>query len=147
VGQAPDGMYVRDASTIHSLDFERGVNEADLNREVRAVAENVAALSHAPLGDTYNGPVLFEGAAAAQLFAELLARNLVLARRPVSEPGRPNTALTSQRGYYSWLAWYLGEGLWKSYGPRNPRVRPNVPRVIGAAWWARERAFVARRST
>jgi len=96
VGQAPDGMYVRDASTIHSLDFERGVNEADLNREVRAVAENVAALSHAPLGDTYNGPVLFEGAAAAQLFAELLARNLVLARRPVSEPGRPNTAPTSE---------------------------------------------------
>ena len=38
-----DGMYVRDASTIHSLDFERGFNEADLNREVRSVAENIAA--------------------------------------------------------------------------------------------------------
>jgi TldD protein len=96
VGQAPDGMYVRDSSTIHSLDFKRGLNEADLAREVRAVAENVAALSRAPLGDTYNGPVLFEGAAAAQLFAELLGRNLALARRPVSEPGRPNTAPTSE---------------------------------------------------
>ena len=96
VGQAPDGMYVRDSITIHSLDFERGLNDADLNREVRGVAENIAALSRAPLGDTYNGPVLFEGAAAAQLFAELLARNLALARRPVSEPGRPNMAPTSE---------------------------------------------------
>jgi hypothetical protein len=96
VGQAPDGMYVRDASTIHSLDFQRGFNEADLNREVRAVAEDVAALTRAPLGDTYNGPVLFEGAAAAQLFAQLLARNLVLSRRPVSEPGRANMAPTSE---------------------------------------------------
>ena len=71
-------------------------NEAELSREVRRVAENIAALSQAPLGDTYNGPVLFEGAAAAQLFAELLARNLVLTRRPVNEPGRPNTFPSSE---------------------------------------------------
>ncbi len=96
VGQAPDGMYLRDSATLHSLDFERGLNEADLNREVRGVAENIAAMTRAPLGDTYNGPILFEGAAAAQLFAQLLARNLVLARRPVSEPGRPNMAPTSE---------------------------------------------------
>src|SRR5690242_19413798 len=96
VGQAPDGMYVRDSSTMHSMNFERGFNDADLTRDVRAVAENIAALTRAPLGDTYNGPVLFEGAAAAQLFAQLLARNLALARRPVSEPGRHNVAPTSE---------------------------------------------------
>lgn len=96
LGQAPDGMHLRDATTIHSLDLERYLTEAELSREVRGVAENVAALSRAPLGDTYNGPVLFEGAAGAQLFAELLAKNLVLTRRPVSEPGRPNTAPASE---------------------------------------------------
>jgi TldD protein len=96
VGQAPDGMHVRDAIAIHSLDLDRGLNEAELSREVRRVADNIAALSRAPLGDTYNGPVLFEGAAAAQLFAGLLARNLVLTRRPVNEPGRPNTFPVSE---------------------------------------------------
>lgn len=96
MGQAPDGMRVRDAIAIHSLDLDRGLDEAELSREVRRVAENIAALSQAPLGDTYNGPVLFEGAAAAQLFAELLARNLVLTRRPINEPGRPNTFPASE---------------------------------------------------
>ena len=96
VGQAPDGMHVRDAIALYSLDLDRGLKEAELSREVRRVAENIAALSQAPLGDTYNGPVLFEGAAAAQLFAELLARNLVLTRRPVNEPGRPNTFPSSE---------------------------------------------------
>jgi hypothetical protein len=96
VGQASDGMHVRDAIVIHSLDIDRGLNDAELNREVRRVAETTAALSRAPLGDTYNGPVLFEGTAAAQLFAELLAKNLVLTRRPVNEPGRPNTFPASE---------------------------------------------------
>jgi TldD protein len=96
VGQAPDGMHVRDAIVIHSLDMDRGLNDAELSREIRRVAENTAALSRAPLGDTYNGPVLFEGTAAAQLFAELLAKNLALTRRPVNEPGRPNTFPVSE---------------------------------------------------
>jgi hypothetical protein len=41
------------------------------------------------MGEDYSGPVLFEGISAAQLFAEILGRNLALSRRPVTEPGRP----------------------------------------------------------
>ena len=63
---------------------------------MRQVAENVTALQHAPVGETYNGPVLFEGQAAAQLLAELLGRNLVLTRKPVNEPGRPNLVAQSE---------------------------------------------------
>jgi len=96
VGQAPDGMYVRDAAGIYSRDFQHFAGEAELAGVVRQVAENVAALAHAPVGETYNGPVLFEGAAAAQLLAELLGRNLVLTRKPVNEPGRPNLVPQSE---------------------------------------------------
>jgi TldD protein len=96
IGQAPDGMHLRDAIAIHALDFTGGLNEAELGRETRQVAENIAALSRAPVGDTYNGPVLFEGPAAAQLFAQLLGRNLALTRRPVTEPGRPSGLPTSE---------------------------------------------------
>ncbi len=35
--------------------------EAELTRGVKPLAENVVALAHAPKGEDYNGPVLFEG--------------------------------------------------------------------------------------
>jgi len=96
MGQAPDGMRLRDAVVIHSLGFDRFPGPADLEEQVRGVAENITELSRAPVGETYNGPVLFEGVAAAQLFAELLAKNLVLTRRPVNEPGRPDATPASE---------------------------------------------------
>lgn len=95
-GQAADGMRLRDAVAIHSLEFGGMPDEAQLTRDVRQVAENIAALTNAPVGETYNGPVLFEGVAAAQLFAELLAKNLVLTRKPVNEPGRPSMSPASE---------------------------------------------------
>ena len=96
VGQASDGMRLHDSVVIHSLDFGRDLNEAELGRETRKVAEDITALTRAPAGDTYNGPVLFEGVAAAQLFAQVLGRNLVVTRRPVNEPGRSNAFPTSE---------------------------------------------------
>jgi hypothetical protein len=53
--------------------------------------------------------------------------------------------LRARTGYFAWLAWYLGEAAWSSYGPRARSVRPNVPGRTPAAWWQRERAFVAHR--
>jgi TldD protein len=96
VGQAADGMNVRDAAEIYSHHYGRFPGDAELAGVVRGVAENVVALAKAPVGETYNGPILFEGAAAAQLLAELLGRNLTLTRRPVNEPGRPNLMAVSE---------------------------------------------------
>ncbi len=87
-GQAPDGMTVRDAYTFHSLDPAHMPGDAETRRIVTAVAENVTALTKAPKGEDYNGPVLFEGMAGAQVFAEVLGKNLTLTRRPVMEGGR-----------------------------------------------------------
>ncbi len=96
VGQAADGMHVRDAAEIYSRHYDRFPGDAELARVVRGVAENVAALAKAPVGETYNGPILFEGVAAAQLLAELLGKNLALTRTPVNEPGRPNLMPASE---------------------------------------------------
>jgi predicted Zn-dependent protease len=63
--------------------------EAELRRTAGQVAANLGSMVKAPVAETYTGPVLFEGMAAAQLFAEVLGRNLALPRRPVNEPGRP----------------------------------------------------------
>jgi len=80
--QAPDGSTVRDFAFFHALNPGGMPGEADMTREVTAMARNLAALAHAPKGEDYNGPVLFEGVAGAQLFAEVLGENLSLMRRP-----------------------------------------------------------------
>lgn len=87
--QAPDGMTVRDGLVFQALEFEGLPSEAEMTRNVSTMAGRVTALAKAPKGDIYSGPVLFDGEAAAQLFAEVLGRNLAPRRRPVMEPGRP----------------------------------------------------------
>ncbi len=82
--QAPDGMSVRDDEAIESLTLSRIPSDAELTKNVKAVAERITALYHAPKGEDYSGPILFEGLAGAQVFAEVLGRNLTITRRPVS---------------------------------------------------------------
>ncbi|HUS06072.1 MAG TPA: metallopeptidase TldD-related protein [Bryobacteraceae bacterium] len=95
-GQAPDGMTVRDAIVVQALDLAKLPNSAELKKSVLQVAQNVKALTAAPAGEAYAGPVLFEGSAAAQLFAELLSTNLILPRKAISEPGRPTQFMGSE---------------------------------------------------
>src|SRR5439155_17281909 len=71
-------------------------SEVEMARGAAALAENVIALAKAPMGETYNGPVLFEREAAAQIFAQIIGRNLALTRRPVMEPGRPGSFPNSE---------------------------------------------------
>ncbi len=94
--QAPDGMLLRDSSAFYSLDPEGMPPDAEMERGAKGVAENLTALAAAPRGEAYSGPILFEGAAAAQLFAQVLGANLAVPRRPVTPPGRTLPVLTSE---------------------------------------------------
>jgi len=89
LAQAPDGTPVRDAAVFQAFDINGLPSETELRRGVAALAADITALSEAPQGDAYDGPVLFEAQAAAQLFAQLLGDNLKITRKPVAEPGRP----------------------------------------------------------
>jgi predicted Zn-dependent protease len=82
-------MRVRDHETFFALEESKLASESEMEKGVRAVAENVRALVKAPPGDTYAGPVLFEAEAAAQLFADLIGGQATTFRKPVAEPGRP----------------------------------------------------------
>ena len=86
--QASDGMTMRDWVTFHAVGHERLPGEAEMRRGVTALAENVVALAKAPKGEDYSGPVLFEGMAGAQIFAEVLGRNLAVNRQPAGGGGR-----------------------------------------------------------
>lgn len=87
-GQASDGMLLHDAASIQSLELDKFPNEAEMRKSLAEVGENVRALVHAPMGESYSGPVLLEPRAAAQLMAQLLGDNLRVPRRPMSDPGR-----------------------------------------------------------
>lgn len=60
-------------------------------------------------------------------------------------PLTPIEKLHAKTGFYSWVAWKLGEGPWKHYGAASKTVRPAVPRVIPARWWKDYAAFLLRR--
>lgn len=87
--RAADGTELWHASTTIWRTPAREPSLKDLTASTEEVARGLTALMRASVAEAYVGPVLFEGKAAAQLFAELLGRNLVLARRPVNEPGMP----------------------------------------------------------
>jgi hypothetical protein len=94
--QAADGMLLRDWVVFETKDPKRLPGDAEMTRAAQALAGNVTALAEAPAGETYSGPVLFEGTAAPQLFAELLGRNLALTRKPVLEPGMAGSIPASE---------------------------------------------------
>ena len=89
-GLATDGTQVRDSLVFQAFNPDGLPSEEVLAREVKAVGEHVTALGEAPSGESYDGPVLFEAPAAAQLFGQLLGDNLKITRKPVTDPGRPS---------------------------------------------------------
>ncbi len=88
LGLAPDGSEVRDADVIQAFDVDALPSDDEMRKKITEVAEHVTALSQAPVGEAYNGPVLFEARAAAQLFGQLLGDNLKVSKKPISDPGR-----------------------------------------------------------
>ena len=93
---APDGTIVRDTLSVPRTVESELPADTELEKQVRTVAENVQQLAAAPVGESYAGPVLFDGIAGAQILAELTAPNFVLSRRPIGEPGRPVPFLPSE---------------------------------------------------
>jgi hypothetical protein len=94
--QTSDGMVLRSGITIGSDSVEYLPAEDEMRRSVRQVADDLRTLTGAPVAEDYSGPVLFEPAAAAQLFAQALGENVRATRRPVSDPGRPAPYLPSE---------------------------------------------------
>ncbi len=85
--QSPDGMISRDAASFYRADATKMPSEDDLAKAARNVAEQLTKLAASPMGDTYSGPMLFEGVASAQLLAELLGRNLHMTRPATGRAG------------------------------------------------------------
>jgi TldD protein len=95
-GQAADGMIVRDWAIFYTNDITKMFPESDLTKAVQDVGSQVMKMAAAPIGENYTGPILFEGVASSQLMAEILGRNLHIARKPVAPAGAPSQAASTE---------------------------------------------------
>jgi len=87
-GFTPEGAEVRDGDEILAFDVNGLPPDAEIRRRATAVADDLTALTKAPRGEAYTGPVIFESQAAAQLFGQLLGDNLKVTRKPVADGQR-----------------------------------------------------------
>ena len=84
--QASDGVVLTDSVTAHGDSWDEVSNQEALSARVQAMGANLAARRSAEVLDRYSGPVLFEGQAAAQLFAQAFMPKLMGSRVPEAEP-------------------------------------------------------------
>ncbi len=86
--QADDGMPLSESYTAFSK-HPAGLPDLDsLTKAVENIAGELDKLTQAPtLDEAYSGPVLFEGQAACEIFAQVFAPNLVTQRSPMTERG------------------------------------------------------------
>lgn len=95
-GMAPDGAKVWTHRFLNETQLSQLPSEDEIAKRVDEVASEVEALKKAPLMDDYDGPVLFENEAAAELMAQVMTDAVRLRRKPVSPPeSSPRSPLDS----------------------------------------------------
>ncbi len=85
--EAEDGLPLEDTEQVF-LKSAADVSAADLTARAQKMVERLQKLRTAKSFDRYNGPVLFEGKAGAEVFAQLFATALVASRDPVTDNPR-----------------------------------------------------------
>lgn len=83
--QAADGMMLPDWVMASARSMEELPSESELAVQIRAMADRLTRLRHAPLVDRYIGPVLFDGGAGAELFSQVVAPKFLDMRVPASD--------------------------------------------------------------
>jgi len=86
--QAPDGLPVSDSIAFYGRTMADLPAKDVLLFRTRAMAERILKLRAAASLERYNGPVLFEGDAAGEVFAQEFATGLMAVRTPVSDEPR-----------------------------------------------------------
>ena len=83
--QAADGAPLSDFLAAYGHSIGDLPSPHDLESRALAMGQRLEKLRSAPVLDHYNGPVLFAGQAAAELFSQVIAPALLSVRLPVSD--------------------------------------------------------------
>jgi len=89
--QADDGMIITNFYSCYGRKLSDLPNKDSLIKAADEVGAEITELLKAPvLEDTYAGPVLMTGEAAAEIFAQVFVPNLITRREKVSSTGFPS---------------------------------------------------------
>ncbi len=88
--QAEDGMELSDSVTIHRRTLKDLPSVSEMTDQCRELCDRLVKLGKAPLLESYTGPVLFEAAAAGNVFRRSFARRFAGGQRPVGSRSDPN---------------------------------------------------------
>ena len=91
--QAADGAPLRDFLAAYGKSIGDLTSQRDLESRALSMGQRLEKLRSAPVLDHYNGAVLFEGQAAAELFSQVIAPALLAVRLPLTDA--PQFALFS----------------------------------------------------
>ena len=83
--QAVDGTHLEDFVVARARQWKDLPDQAEMEARIRAMAERLGRLREAGFVERYNGPVLFEGQAAAELVSQILAPRLLALRTPIAD--------------------------------------------------------------
>jgi len=83
--QADDGFTLDDHCVLFCRRWADLPPKAELIAAMRTIGLRLADLRGAALLEQYNGPVLFEGQAAVELFSQVFAAQMAARKRPVAE--------------------------------------------------------------
>jgi hypothetical protein len=83
--QAEDGTPLEDLFTAYGRSLADLPAPTEMKRQAGELGRRVSLLRQAPHLETYNGPVLFEAPAAAELLAQVLAPKLLATRIPLAD--------------------------------------------------------------
>ncbi len=85
--QAEDGLPLEDTEQVF-LKSPSQLSASDLTTRAQKMVERLQKLRKAASFERYNGPVLFDGEAGAEIFSQLFATALVASRNPVTDNPR-----------------------------------------------------------
>jgi hypothetical protein len=97
--QAEDGNPLNDQLSYCALIPDQLPTVDKIKQDIKQMADNIVALRKAPvMGEAYSGPVIFEGSAVADVFAQKLfgGNGLIARREPVYAVERPNQGSTNK---------------------------------------------------
>ncbi|MBS1996150.1 MAG: hypothetical protein JSS86_07565 [Cyanobacteria bacterium SZAS LIN-2] len=83
--QAEDGMSLSDWEVVGAPKEDQMPDFAQLEAIAKKMAERITALSTAPKGEDYCGPVMFEGQAAGEFLYTLLGPNISMAEEMIGQ--------------------------------------------------------------
>lgn len=83
--QATDGVMLSDGFQVYARSWAALLPAESLTARAMALGARLARLREAPVAAAYNGPVLFEGQAAAEVFGQIFVPRLAATRRPISD--------------------------------------------------------------